>query len=269
MLSSYTNPRTNPELKSLYEISLLQPQPKLQDYFLRVMTTLAEYFSVNYGAIILRDDKRDSLHVEALYGIEMEKHPRLCSSRKGVIGEVLRSRQPMPIHDLNHEPLYEETLKSQKQAEKIRSPLLCIPLIAERETIGALNINPLYGSKNEFAEDFHFLAVLSAILSPMIRNYHFKMEGWHTESNPSKLKTAMLEEILKERLTEMLNRIDPYVELKSKTGLLGDIISLVEKIMIKSALEKVGDVQTLAAQLLGINRNTLRTKMKEYKIKSR
>ncbi|OGP74990.1 MAG: hypothetical protein A2V86_05405 [Deltaproteobacteria bacterium RBG_16_49_23] len=267
--SLIAKPRTNPELRSLYEISLLPPQIQLQEYFLGVLATLSQYFPVDYAAIILRDVKKDLLHVEALYGIEMENHPHHCHSRKGVIGEVLRSRQPMPIQYVNQEPLYEEAVKSSKQINKIQPPLLCIPLVVEGETIGAMNINPLYGARNEFAEDFHFLSVLSAILSPTIRNYHLKKEEHHAGSRKLKLKTSLLEEVLEERLTEVLNRIDPYVELKSRTGLLDDIISLVEKILVKSAMEKVGHVQTSAARLLGINRNTLRTKMKDLKIKSR
>ena len=74
---------------------------------------------------------------------------------------------------------------------------------------------------------------------------------------------------LKERLVEVLNKIDPYVEAKNKMCLFDDIIAVVEKILIKSALVRVGHVQVAAAQLLGINRNTLRKKMKDLKIKTK
>ena len=67
----------------------------------------------------------------------------------------------------------------------------------------------------------------------------------------------------------MVGKIDPYVESKARMRLLDDIIAVVEKILIKSALERVDHVQVAAAQLLGINRNTLRKKMKDLKIKSR
>jgi len=49
--------------------------------------------------------------------------------------------------------------------------------------------------------------------------------------------------------------------------LLDDVVATVEKILIRSALEKVNYVQVAAAQLLGINRNTLRKKIKDLKIK--
>ena len=78
-----------------------------------------------------------------------------------------------------------------------------------------------------------------------------------------------MDEILEEKLTEVLNKIDPYVESKTKMGIFDDIIGVVEKILIKSALERVGHVQIAAAQLLGINRNTLRKKIRELKIKPR
>jgi Fis family transcriptional regulator len=259
--------QSNPELRSLYEIAQLPQQKQLQDYFLGVMAILSEYFSIGYSALILQDPQKDSLRVAALYGIGKEIHPITCNNRKGIIGKVLESCQPMTIQNLSHEPLYEEVMKGTKQIEKIRPPLLCIPLIAEGDPLGVININSLYGPGEEFIKDFQFLSILSAILSPAIKNY----EKNEPPQKLVKLKTKShsLDEILEEKLTEVLNKIDPYVESKSKGGIFDDIITVVEKILIKSALGRVGYVQTSAAQLLGINRNTLRKKMKELKIKAR
>lgn len=256
------------EVKSLYEIAILSSsQIDLQDYFNRVITILSEHFPIGYSVLILQDIKKDSLHVEALYGMSRGNHPLVCGGRKGMIGKVLETRQPMTIMDLNQEPLYEEMETKTKGMEKIRCPLLCTPLIAEGEPIGVMNINSLYGQKDQFTKDFQFLSVLSAILSPVIKSLHRKGDEILAGPAKSKSKSSWLERVLEERLVEVLNKIDPYLETKARLGFLDDIIATVEKILIKSALEKVGHVQVAAAQLLGINRNTLRKKMKDLKIK--
>jgi transcriptional regulator with GAF, ATPase, and Fis domain len=265
----FINPRSNPELRSLNEIILLPQQNHLQDYFLGVMAILSEYFSIKYSALFLQDPQKDSLHVEALYGIEKEIHPLTCPSQKGTIGKVLESRQPMTIQNLSQEPLYEEMMKSQKRIDKIQPPLLCIPLITDDEPMGVINVNSLYGPRHEFVEDFQFLSILSAILSPVIKNYQLKKGELLSKDSKPKTKSHLLDEILEQKLAEVLNKIDPYVEIKTKMGIFDDIIRVVEKILIKSALERVDHVQIAAAQLLGINRNTLRKKMKELKIKAR
>jgi transcriptional regulator with GAF, ATPase, and Fis domain len=265
----FINPRSNPELRSLNEIILLPQQNHLQDYFLGVMAILSKYFSIKYSALFLQDPQKDSLHVEALYGIEKEIHPLTCPSQKGTIGKVLESRQPMTIQNLSQEPLYEEMMKSQKRIEKIQPPLLCIPLITDDEPMGVINVNSLYGPRHEFVEDFQFLSILSAILSPVIKNYQLKKGELLSKDSKPKTRSHLLDEILEEKLAEVLNKIDPYVEIKTKMGIFDDIIRVVEKILIKSALERVDHVQIAAAQLLGINRNTLRKKMKELKIKAR
>ena len=265
----FINPRSNPELRSLYEIILLPQQNHLQDYFLAVMAILSEYFSIKYSALFLQDPQKDSLHVEALYGIGKETHPLSCNSQKGTMGKVLESRQPLVIHNLSQEPLYEEMIKGQKRIEKIQPPLLCVPLITDNEAMGMINVNSLYGPRDEFIEDFHFLSILSAILSPVIKSYYLKMGESPLKENKPKTKSHFLDEILEQKLAEVLNKVDPYVEAKTKMGLFDDIMRVVEKILIKSALERVDHVQIAAAQLLGINRNTLRKKMKELKIKSR
>jgi transcriptional regulator with GAF, ATPase, and Fis domain len=260
--------RANSELKSLYEIAQFQQQNQLQDYFLGVMGILSKYFPISYSALVLQSPQKSSLHVEALYGIGKEVHPFTCNYQKGIMGKVLESQQPMAIQNLNQEPLYEEMAKGTKRVEKIQPPLLCIPLASEGELLGVFNINPLYSSREEFAQDFRFLSILSAILSPTIKNYQ-KMNEPLQKSRKQKVKPPLLDEILEQKLAEVLNKIDPYVEAKNQMKLLDDIIGVVERILIKSALDRVGHVQTAAAQFLGINRNTLSKKMKELKIKFR
>jgi transcriptional regulator with GAF, ATPase, and Fis domain len=265
----FTNPRSNPELRSLHEIILLPPQNHLQDYFLGVMAILSEYFSIRYSALFLQDAQKEFLHMEALYGIDKQIHPFTCPSQKGTIGKVLESRQPMVIQNLSQEPLYEEIMKGPKRIEKIEAPLLCIPVMTGEEPLGVINVNSLYGPRSEFNEDFRFLSVLSAILSPVISEYHMKQtEPLATEAKV-KAKSHLLDEILEQKLVEVLNKIDPYVETKTQMGIFDDIIRVVEKILIKSALERVDHVQIAAAQFLGINRNTLRKKIKELKINVR
>jgi transcriptional regulator with GAF, ATPase, and Fis domain len=265
----FINPRSNPELKSLYEIALIPPMSQLQDYFLKVMTILSQYFPIGYSALVLHDSKKDTCCVEALFGVGREAHSLSCGSRTGTVGRVLDSRQPMMIQNLSQEPLYGEIGKGTKGAEKINLPLLCIPLTVDGKSIGVININSLYGPREELTEDFQFLSILSAILSPVIRDYQTKKEDSLANPDKPKLKFSVLEEIVEEKLAEVLDKIAPYAEPKTRIGILDDIIAVVEKILIKSALEKVDHVQVAAAQLLGINRNTLRKKMKDLKIKPR
>ena len=266
--SFFINPRSNPELRSLYQITLLQSlQTPLPDYFYKVMTVLSEHFSFTYSALILQDARKDYLRVEGLYGIEKDLHPKACAIRPGILGKVLQTRQPMVIEDISQEPLYEGIAKDPKWSEKIQSPLLCFPLVAEDEPIALLIVNSLYGPRSEFTEDFQFLSILSALLAPTIKQYQSQKEDGLLRPGRSKSRSTRLEDVLGEKLGEVLDRIDPVVESKTKMCLLADIIAVVEKILIRSALERVNHVQVAAAQLLGINRNTLRKKMKDLKIK--
>jgi transcriptional regulator with GAF, ATPase, and Fis domain len=266
----FVNPRANPELKSLYEIALLpQPQTHLQDYFNKVMEILAQYFPIGYSALLLlQDHQKDSLQLEALYGVGKENHPQGCNGQKGIVGKVIDSQRPLVIHNLSQEPLYEEVAKGIRKIEKVRAPLLCVPLVYGEETIGVVNINSIYGPRHEFTEDIQYLSTLSAVLAPVIKHYQVKKNEALQKAGKIKSKTPLLDELLEEKLAEVLNKIDPYVESNAKMGVYDDIISVVEKILIKSALRRVGHVQIAAAQFLGINRNTLRKKMKELKIKS-
>ena len=73
-----------------------------------------------------------------------------------------------------------------------------------------------------------------------------------------------LDRILEGKLRQMIEKIDLRTE--SRCALLPDIVNLVEKIVIKWALRRHHNTQTATAHFLGINRNTLRKKMRDLNI---
>jgi DNA-binding protein Fis len=73
-----------------------------------------------------------------------------------------------------------------------------------------------------------------------------------------------LSEILRKKLERAIERMDLHTE--SHGSLMSDVVSLVERTLIVTALKKSDNVQLTAARFLGINRNTLHKKIKELKI---
>ncbi|NIS62966.1 MAG: hypothetical protein GTO13_20405 [Proteobacteria bacterium] len=85
------------------------------------------------------------------------------------------------------------------------------------------------------------------------------------DGNRDRIEDLSLEDLLEKKLTTTLSGVD--TELEYACGLFHEIISMVERILIKMALKKTNKVQVAAAHFLGINRNTLRKKIKDLKIK--
>ena len=62
------------------------------------------------------------------------------------------------------------------------------------------------------------------------------------------------------------NRPEKAVQLETKQELYATIIPFMERPLIKLVLKKTGGNQVRTAELLGINRNTLRKKIKDLAI---
>ncbi|MBF0215947.1 MAG: Fis family transcriptional regulator [Candidatus Omnitrophica bacterium] len=62
--------------------------------------------------------------------------------------------------------------------------------------------------------------------------------------------------------------IDEMFFLGNKRNVYDKVITSTEKMLIEKSLERSYGNQSLAAKLLGVNRNTLRAKIKKFGIKS-
>ena len=61
-------------------------------------------------------------------------------------------------------------------------------------------------------------------------------------------------------------KIEQLFELGAEGQIYRSVIRDLEKVLIEKALEKTGGNQILAARILGLNRNTLRTKIRQLNI---
>jgi len=77
----------------------------------------------------------------------------------------------------------------------------------------------------------------------------------------------VLEGIIERELEKIVTLLSSTDTEKSR--LYEDVLSIVERSLIRIALERSNNVKTAAAAFLGINRNTLHKKVNEYGINYR
>ncbi|MBF0169752.1 MAG: Fis family transcriptional regulator [Nitrospinae bacterium] len=74
---------------------------------------------------------------------------------------------------------------------------------------------------------------------------------------------AAFDKVLRGDLRKYIARLG---EIENGGGLHEMVVSMVERSLLEVTLDETKGNQTVAAHILGLNRNTLRRKMKEYDI---
>ncbi len=103
------------------------------------------------------------------------------------------------------------------------------------------------------------LFLLIRHMDDMVSQLLFQNVSGNGECNP-----LGFEALLTYKFKQLMDKIDPEIG----GNLLGEIITLVERVLIQLSLEKTGHKLGQSAALLGINRNTLRKKIKSLGIES-
>jgi transcriptional regulator with GAF, ATPase, and Fis domain len=210
------------------------------------MTFLENTFDTKNGLLGLLDGKRGKLTVAEAAGPVLKRaRGNSCDAEDGTWGDVIRNGSPQVIADVVAEALVRGTGDNGPHP---KLSCICAPLRWGDMPLGILLIdNPLPSSEERLTHvqavaSFISLAVVVARLS----------------------EETSLNEILKRKLEGAIERMDLHTE--SHGNLMTDVISLVEKTLIRVALKKANYVQLTTARFLGINRNTLRKKIKELGI---
>jgi len=74
----------------------------------------------------------------------------------------------------------------------------------------------------------------------------------------------LIEEVFEKRLDEVVTILG--CGRNGRDGVYDEVLSMVERALIKIAMRRSNNVKTAAAEFLGINRNTLHGKIKKFKM---
>ncbi|MFB3926687.1 MAG: helix-turn-helix domain-containing protein [Syntrophales bacterium] len=84
------------------------------------------------------------------------------------------------------------------------------------------------------------------------------------ERDGNRVSCPAIEDILEKRIEDIVTFLGSHEKMKS--SLYEDVLTMVERCLIKIALRRCDNVKTSAASFLGINRNTLHKKMGQLDI---
>jgi transcriptional regulator with GAF, ATPase, and Fis domain len=214
--------------------------------FSHTMAFLAETSEVKNGLLALLDGQRGKIVVEEASGPALQRAKgNKGKADEGACGEVIRLGSPAVIADPAAEPLLQGIIEDGRRA---KLSCICAPLRWGDIPLGILLIDDPHPQSEE---GLTLLKAVASFISPAL-----VVARWGDEKS--------LNEILRRKLERAIERMDLHTE--SHGSLMADVISLVERSLILTALKKANYVQLTAARFLGINRNTLHKKIKELKI---
>jgi transcriptional regulator with GAF, ATPase, and Fis domain len=235
------------QLSPWYEFNqALVSATDVRSLFCHSMAFLTKIAEVKHGLLGLLDGTRRQLVVEEVYGPALKRvKGNSCQADAGHCGEVMRRGSSKTIANVLKEPLL-QGMSGEGQRPEISC--ICAPLRWGDIPLGILlTDNPRPSAKDGLT----VLEAVAAFISPSL-----VVMRWG--------KDASLDEILMSKLDRAVARMD--LQTESNGNLMADVVSLVERTLILTALKKSNYVKLTAARFLGINRNTLHKKIKELGI---
>ncbi len=154
-------------LSPLLELSQALATSDIRAALPRVLEILAEAFGALNGAILLADEDRSGLRIEAARGLSRQATERAhYRAGEGINGRVLVSGKAIVVPQASQEPLFLDrtgVLKEQKR-KKADMSFFCIPVFLDRRTAGTLCLTVPYDRHRDFDRDTKLLQIAAAMV---------------------------------------------------------------------------------------------------------
>ncbi len=273
--------KVSSRLRSLYEIArALNLSLDLKETYGDVLGILSRNMGMKRGGFLVINAESNAWEMGVAHGIsaeEMKRRKEYFGS--GVMQRILEKGQMAAVVD-GGETIWFYEGKTKPPPGRANASFLCAPLKIQGAITGILGVDHFFEEPTSITEDFGFLVEVSSLISEAMairkamaaENRALLEENWSFRkeletlgrSIPKVRRRISLTEILEDRLSRMIAemKVDP----RSNGRLYDDVLTVVERTLLKSALEKTRHIQSKTARFLGINRNTLRRKIKELGI---
>jgi len=267
--------------KILYEVArILNSALNIEEAYPQILKAMAKQMGIKRGGIIWWNKENNKWEMLAAHGLSGEELRR----RKDYFGqniiETLMEKGQMAAILNKGEDFWFYDGRAKNLPQRVHISFLCAPIKIQGTISAIMGVDHLFEEPIKITEDFLLMEeicqlimeglkirkVMAAEMRALLEeNWTFRKELEALGKNLANANRKIpLTEILEERISRMIAemKVDP----RSNGHLYDDVIKVVERTLLSAALEKTKYVQLQTARFLGINRNTLRRKMKELGI---
>jgi Nif-specific regulatory protein len=207
------------EFRLLFEVSqaLNGATSELSDHLDQALTLMARYTGMMRGAFYLINPDGETV-MEAAYGLNQTERRRARYKKgEGVIGRVTDTGQAMVVPNVSREPLFLNRTRA-RDLKKEDVAFICVPIILDGQTIGAISADRLFAGTERMDEDMRLLTILATLTARAVgvrRDFSSRHE-------------AMIEE--NRRLQAILNQNFKFGQLVGHSKALRNILEEVAQV---------------------------------------
>ncbi len=222
------------DLACLYEITKqLASAASLQDCLENIVAILNREKGMKNGTVTIVNPATGELEIEVAHGISAEAKKRgRYKLGEGITGKVAATGEPIIVPCIGDEPLFLNRTRSRGEKGKKKSSFLCVPIIAENRSIGALSIDRYYeeGFGLQSEQDLRFLTVVSSLIAQtVLRIQKVNREKEALEQENVKLRRELsakhrIDEIIgnSSRMQEVFDMIHRVADTRATVLLRGE-----------------------------------------------
>ncbi len=138
----------------------------------RVLAILEESHGTLSGIIVLKDDEAGDLAVEAASGAGASTARTRYRIGEGITGRVVQSGRPVVVPRVSREPLFLDRTKAFQRSGRNELSYICVPIKAERRTVGALGAALPYTRDRGYEQEVQLFGVVGSMIGQAVRVHH-------------------------------------------------------------------------------------------------
>jgi Nif-specific regulatory protein len=190
----------------------------LEEALLLVMEKTAKKIGILQAFLTVLNRTSSKIYIEVGYGLTPEQIERgQYKIGEGIIGEVVKTGEPVIIPHISDEPRFLNKTKSTSKLEDEDS-FICVPIKAKNQIIGSLSVKLKYNPDRSFQNELQFMTIMASILARLVRSRQDKIE---------ELEKLHYQKLREQGLYSYNDRVTSLVGESGKMQAVYDMISKV------------------------------------------
>jgi Nif-specific regulatory protein len=210
-------------LSVLFQVSeVVGKSTDVEDAIKSVMEEMAQKLGISQAILTVLNRNSSKICIEVAYGLTEEQKARgKYKIGEGIIGEVVKTGEPIVIPHISDEPRYINKTRSASPYDD--DSFICVPVRGKNEIIGTLSVKLKYYSDRSFQNELQLFTIIATMFARLVRSRQDKIEE--------------LEKLHHDRLYEqgLFGFNDRITNLVGESGKMQAVYDLISKVSSTNA----------------------------------